>query len=721
MTKSFPNFIQRGQSSCGLACIKIIAKHYGKIIDMSAYHVNMTDKGVSIYDLCEMSENIGFRASAYDLKPIELEVIKKPLIIHWKENHFVVLYKIKKEVFYISDPAKGLTIYEKEEFLSNWIGDDSKGKVIALETTDKFKKSKGNKANYLSAIEFLFRHLNPYSGSLRQLLLVMMIIAFIYASFPFITRSIIDVGIAGNDLDFITIILVANISLLLFKSIGEWIKASISLHIASRIKISIITDYLIKIFSLPVSFIDRMLLGDIIQRSKDQERIQEFISNSAISIVMSLMIIAIYGVILYVFDSILFYIFIVCTILYVMWIMLFYGIRKKMDIKYYELMGENQSTWIEILKNFEDIKLNGYSLNRRWKWEKVQGALYHIGIKMLNIDRIQELGADFINGIKDIGLTFYGAYLVIKGEMTLGTLISIQFIIGQLGSPVMELVNFVKSAQSAFISFLRVSEINNMPEEQEGKEHLVNDPASLDGNIVFRNVNFRYEGTNINVLNNISFLIPSKKITAIVGTSGCGKTTILKLLTKVYTGYFGDIYLGKNNLRNMENNFMRKKMGVVLQDSSLYKDTILNNIIMSDEQNHNIETVEEVLNMVNLRNEIYRLPKALQTELSEGGKGLSQGQKQRLLLARALYKKPKFLILDETTNAIDSISENRILNVFTKMLKEQTIILVSHKLSTIKCADFIIAIDRGTVVDSGTYKELVEKKTFFYNLFKEQI
>tara|TARA_R110002096_G_scaffold429949_1_gene643327 strand:- start:6219 stop:8396 length:2178 start_codon:yes stop_codon:yes gene_type:complete len=720
MVKSFPHYSQLNQLSCGLACIKIIAKHYNKIIDITSFHKKLTPKGLSLYDLCEVAEDIGFRSYAYELKLKDLKELKKPILIHWSKNHYVVLYRIKNGNYYVSDPAKGLLEYNKDEFVKNWFGNNETGKALVLEPSEKFVEQKNSKASYLAAIEFLFRHLSPYKKNLTHLLLVMVIIALVYATLPFITRSIIDVGIAGNDFNFITIVLIANICLLLFRSIGEWVRASISLHIASRIKISIITDYLIKVFSLPINLIDGMLIGDIIQRSRDQERIQQFISNSAISVVMAVLIITIYSIILFVFNKMLCFIFITATILYVIWIMFFYEIRKKMDIQYYELMGKNQSSWIEILKNFEDIKLNNYSLNRRWKWEKIQGSLYRVGIKLLNIDKLQQLGADFINGIKDIGLTFYGAYLVIQGDLTLGTLISIQFIIGQLGSPVTEIITFVKTAQSAFISFLRVSDINNMPDEQVKSKLLINEFNDIN-NIVFKNVTFRYAGVNKPVLNNVSFAIPDKKITAIVGASGCGKSTILKLLAKVYDEYSGNIFLGKENLRNYDNDFFRKRTGVVFQESNLYKDTILNNIILSEEQDYNPDLVDKVLSWANLKEELYNLPKALNTELNEGGKGLSQGQKQRLLLARALYKRPKFLILDEATNAIDSISEKKILEVFTQGLKNQTIILVSHKLSTIKYADFIITVSNGSIVDAGNYDQLVKKKSSFYKLFEDQI
>ena len=721
MMRSFPHYPQQNSLTCGLTCIKIIAKYYKKIIDVSTYYKNLTSKGISLYTLCEIAEKIGFRAHAYTIDFYDLTLINKPIILYWNENHYVVLYKVRKAFYYISDPAKGLLKYNQKDFIKNWANSDNIGKVIVLEVSEKFVEQKNTKGNYLAALEFLSRHLSPYKRKLVQLLLVMFMISMVYACLPFITRSIIDVGIEGNDFNFITIVLIANVCLLLFKSIGEWIRASISLQIANRIKISIVTDYLIKVFSLPVNFIDSMLMGDIMQRSKDQERIQQFVSNSAISVIMAVFIITIYSVILFMFNKFLFLIFLIATVLYIFWILFFYEIRKKMDIQYFQLMGENQSSWIEILKNFEDTKLNNYALNRRWKWEKIQGLLYRIEIKLLNIDRIQQLGADFINGMKDIGLTFYGAYLVVQGNLTLGTFISTQFIISQLGTPVTELIAFIRMAQSAFISFLRVNDINNIPEEQIKSKSLSTEFDHFNNDIMFKNVSFRYKGASKTTLNNVTFSIPEKKTTAIVGVSGCGKSTLLKLISKVYDDYYGEITIGKNNLKNFDNEFLRKQTGVVFQESALYKDTILNNIILSDEQEYDSKLIEKILNWVNLKNELYALPEALNTKLSEGGKGLSQGQKQRLFLARALYKKPKLLILDEATNALDSISENKFLEVLTKDLKDQTTILVSHKLSTIRCADFIIMIDKGYVIDTGTYEQLIERKSFFYNLFQDQI
>ncbi|SNR17426.1 peptidase domain-containing ABC transporter [Tenacibaculum jejuense] len=723
MNKNFPVFKQKGNNSCGLFCLKIIAKYYSGFFNEAPYLKILEEKGLSIYSLCRIAESNGFRTNAYKVSYEQLTTITKPVIIHINENHFVVLYKIIKDTVYISDPAKGLITYDKTDFLKLWLNKEfGDGMVISLTPSESLVNITSKKATYVAAINFLFRHLNPYKKNLLYLIGVMLIISLVYSILPFLTRSIIDIGVEGKDFNFIIIILIANICLLFFRSVGEWIRSSISLHIASRMKISIITDYFIKLFSLPANFVENMMIGDIIQRSRDQERIQQFISNSAISVLMSLLILFIYSIILFVFNFNLFLIFLISTVFYISWITLFFNIRKKMDTKYYKLMGENQSSWIELLKNFEDIKLNNYATNRRWKWEKIQVSIYGVGIKLLNVDRLQKLGADFINGVKDICLTFYAAFLVIEGKMSIGTLISIQFIAGQLNGPVMELVNFIKSSQSAFISFLRLNEINSMEEEQKSDQPLTRSFSETNNDIRFENVSFKYKGTRNLILKNLTFSIPEHKTTVIVGTSGSGKTTLMKLISKVYTDYNGEIFIGNTNLKNFDNSFLRKKTGFVFQDSTLYKDTILNNIVLSEENDYTPKLLDKVLSWVNLSDEIANFPDGLNTKLNEGGKGLSQGQKQRLLLARALFKRPKFLILDEITNAVDSENAENITNLFLKGLKNQTIIIASHKLSTIRCADNILVMENGKLINSGTYKSLIEdKNSLLFKMFQKEI
>lgn len=722
MIRTFPHYKQIDKLDCGPTCLKIVSKYYKKIIEPTDYvdRKIYSNEGISIFNLCQIAEKIGFRTDAVEININQLNSIEKPIILHWSNNHYVVLYKKKDNKYYISNPATGLEIHDKFNFSKNWCFNSQTGKAILLEPRGLFYDNEPKKTNYLTAISYLFEHLSVFKRNVFQLFVIMSIISLIYAILPFITRSVIDIGVNSNDLNFIKIILIANISLLLFKSIGEWIKSAISLHIASRMKISILTDYMIKLFTLPISFFEGMLLGDIIQRARDQERIQTFISNSAISVIMSTIIMIVYSVILFTFNINLFLIFIISTFLYILWVSLFYRIRMKMDIKYFKLMGENESSWIEIIKGVEDIKLNNYSFHKRKQWEFIQLKLYKVGLKLLNIERTQQLGADFINGIKDIGLTFYGAILVLEAKMTFGTLIAILFIIGQLSSPVLAIINFIKSAQSAFISFIRVNEVNQYEPEQNTLANNTVSSFSKESNIVFNKVSFGYPNSKGLILNNITFRIKENEVVAFVGRSGCGKTTIMKLLTKIYTEYSGNIFLGSHNLRDFNTDYLRCNTGVVFQESMLFKDSILNNIVLSDKDSYDHEFLEDIIKWTNIEGEIARLPNGINTILKEGGRGLSSGQKQRILLARALYKKPKYLILDEVTNSIDSFSEEKILQLIKNKRDGQTVIIISHKLSTIKMADTIYVIENGIIAEKGNHDYLMQRKSNYYHLFKNQ-
>lgn len=722
--QTFPTYKQRNRYSCSISCLKIIAKYYNKVI----YIENLEDKteypGLSIFEICSISERFGFRSRAYSLSMENINQIELPIILHWGNNHFVVLFKIKGQTFYISNPSSGkIEFYSLAEFKKHFIKSGvDKGNAISIKKGEDFKgKERNTKANVLAALEFLVDQLTPYKNRLFQLTMIMLLIALMYAAIPFITKSIIDVGIEGRDLNFIYIILIANVALVLFRNVGEWMRSSISLHLASRIKISIVSDYLKQIFDLPISTMERKMKGDIIQRSNDQERIQQFISTSLISVFMGLILLFIYGIILGVYDYRLFLIFAIGTLLYIFWVSIFFQIRKKMDIKFYQLKGKNQSLWIENLNSFEDIKLNNYSLIKRWDWEKIQMDLFKTGISLLNIDRTQQMGSDVINGLKDIGLTFYGAYLVIQGEITIGTLIAIQFIIGQLKKPVSEIINFIKQSQSAYISFLRLNEIRNSKLEQLEHPNLKNDFTG-GRTIKFRNVSFKYPNGKAPVLNYLNFNIPEKKITAIVGASGSGKSTILSLIAKKYDNYIGDIIIGDKNIKNYDNNFLRKRTGYFLTSRKLYNTTIEKNITMSRDDVQNSKLLGKVLNWVNLANEISsNYSKNLDQKLLEGGEGLSQGQKDRLILARALYKRPTFLLLDEFTNSIDAISEKKINDLFQKGLKNQTTVICSHKYSTVKLADTILVIDKGRIVEYGELNDLIDAKGFFYKLFEFEI
>ncbi len=720
--KNFPNYKDIENSDSGPACLKLISKYYKKYYEISyikdLFEVNQN--GSFEQKIIGASEKIGLNAYSSRIEPITLfKKVKFPCILYWDNTRYIIMYKLKKEKVYISDPKLGLIKYSKNEFIKGWLNNDKKGLIIILEPTHFFYDLDTKKVNVSAAIRLFFSYLRPYKNNVIQLLIVMFIITFVMILLPFVTRSIIDIGIQTNDLDFIKILLIANLALIFFKSIGQWVKSSISLHLGSRIKISLINDYLLKLLKLPISFFESKLIGDIIQRARDQQRIQSFITNSAISVFLSFLLLLGYSVILSFYNIWLFLIFISLTIIYIIWVVLFYNIRKKMDIKYFELIGQNQSQWIEIMTGIIDIKNNNYENTMRLKWGKTQVGLYDVGLKLLNVDQTQQLGAEFINGIKNMGLTFFSAILVIRGEISIGTMIAIQFIIGQLALPVQEIITFIQSMQMAYISYLRISEVNQVRNEEERDIDFSFFPKNKT--IKLEDVSFGYSPRESMVIKNVSILIPENKTTAIVGKSGSGKSTLLKLLMRNHNLTYGNIYVGKTNINNIDITKWRNSFGSVTQDSKIFNETILNNIVLNDGYNYNREKLETVIKIVNLHSDIKNFKNGIYTQMKEINQSLSSGQKQKILIARALYKDSDYLFFDEATNSLDSYTEKLVNQNLKNNNKNKTTIVIAHRLSTVKDADQIIVIDNGRIVEVGNHDFLINKKHYYYKLFSDQI
>ena len=519
-------------------------------------------------------------------------------------------------------------------------------------------------------------------------------------------------------MSFISLLLVANVVLVISTSIGNWIRQSINMHIASRVKVSLLSNYISKLLKLPVSFFENKLVGDILQRSLDYERLQSFIMNSAFTIILAILNILVFGVILFIYKPSLFFIFIFGSLLYIIWTFLFWNVRKKMDIQYFSLQAKNNSHWIEILTNINEIKNNNYEKGKRWKWEKLQVKLYDVGIKLLNVNQVESLGSSLINTLKDVSLTFFSAYLVIQGEITIGMLIAIQYILGQLRNPLTEVINFIKSYQIAYISFIRMNEVNQVPEEQDND---VNNNIIFPKNksLILKNVYFKYNNSSPFVLNNISLVIPEGKITAIVGESGSGKSTLLKILMRLYTQTSGEYYIGETNVSNVSLKVWRDRIGVVNQDGDVFKDSIKNNIVLGSDFNN--ELFHKAVESSNILKDIEKLPKGFNTVMGENGRGLSQGQKQRVMIARALYKNPEYLFFDEATNALDSINESKVVNNLGKEYEGKTVIIVAHRLSTIKNADQIIVMHNGKIAEVGNHSDLIKNKGAYFQIFTNQI
>lgn len=720
----FPVEYQMDSQDCGPACLKIIAKHFGKFYSLQSLRdkCGITKEGVSLLDLSTGAESIGLRTLA--IKCTIDDVVNSvpfPAIIFWKDSHFVVVYHANKKYIWVSDPAKGRIKYTHEEFKKGWYQKGAKqGVLLAIEPTAEFKDSKAEREQRKNTFSSILKYFTPYQRNFILIFVIMLLVTALQGMLPFISKAVIDVGIKTSDVNFINMVLIGNISILLSVMIFNVIRDWILMHITARVNIALISDYLIKLMKLPVTFFENKLLGDILQRAQDHERIRSFIMNNSLSLIFSILTFVVFSIILLIYNAIIFYIFISGSILYAGWVLLFLNIRKKMDWEYFELLSKNQSYWVETVSSIQDIKIYNYEKHRRWKWEEIQARLYHVNKRVLAITNAQNLGAQFIESIKNMGIVFFCATAVIKGEITFGVMISTQFIIGMLNGPLVQFINFIVSAQYAKISFLRINEIKQLEDEEEllsvGSTTILPENKSL----ILDNVNFQYTVNSPLVLHNIYLHIPENKVTAIVGGSGSGKSTLLKLLVRLYKPSYGDIKMDKMNVNAINLRQWRSMCGVVMQDGKIFSDTILNNIVLDDEH-IDYEQLRKVCRIAQIEDEINAMPKGFETNIGENGRGLSGGQKQRLLIARALYRNPQYLFLDEATNALDTINEKKIVEDLNNAFLQRTVIVVAHRLSTIRNADQIVVLDKGYIVEVGNHDSLMERKGHYFQMIASQM
>ena len=720
----FPVEYQMDSQDCGPACLKIIAKHFGKFYSLQSLRdkCGITKEGVSLLDLSTGAESIGLRTLA--IKCTIDDVVNSvpfPAIIFWKDSHFVVVYHANKKYIWVSDPAKGRIKYTHEEFKKGWYQKGAKqGVLLAIEPTAEFKDSKAEREQRKNTFSSILKYFTPYQRNFTLIFVIMLLVTALQGMLPFISKAVIDVGIKTSDVNFINMVLIGNISILLSVMIFNVIRDWILMHITARVNIALISDYLIKLMKLPVTFFENKLLCDILQRAQDHERIRSFIMNNSLSLIFSILTFVVFSIILLIYNAIIFYIFISGSILYAGWVLLFLNIRKKMDWEYFELLSKNQSYWVETVSSIQDIKIYNYEKHRRWKWEEIQARLYHVNKRVLAITNAQNLGAQFIESIKNMGIVFFCATAVIKGEITFGVMISTQFIIGMLNGPLVQFINFIVSAQYAKISFLRINEIKQLEDEEEllsvGSTTILPENKSL----ILDNVNFQYTANSPLVLHNIYLHIPENKVTAIVGGSGCDKSTLLKLLVRLYKPSYGDIKMDKMNVNAINLRQWRSMCGVVMQDGKIFNDTILNNIVLDDEH-IDYEQLRKVCRIAQIEDEINAMPKGFETNIGENGRGLSGGQKQRLLIARALYRNPQYLFLDEATNALDTINEKKIVEALNNAFLQRTVIVVAHRLSTIRNADQIVVLDKGYIVEVGNHDSLMERKGHYFQMIASQM
>lgn len=547
----------------------------------------------------------------------------------------------------------------------------------------------------------------------------MLLVTALQGMLPFISKAVIDVGIQTSDVNFINMVLVGNISILVSVMVFNVVRDWILMHITARVNIALISDYLIKLMKLPVNFFENKLLGDILQRARDHERIRSFIMNNSLALVFSTFTFLVFSLILLYYNRVIFLIFLAGSVLYVLWVLVFLSIRKKLDWEYFELISRDQSYWVETVNAIQDIKIYNYEKHRRWKWEEIQAGLYRVNKRVLAVTNMQNLGAQFIESVKNMAIVFFCATAVIRGDITFGVMISTQFIIGMLNGPLIQFINFVISAQYAKISFLRMNEIRQLDDEEEllsvGGTTVL--PECRD--LVLEKVMFQYTPNAPLVLKNIYLRIPQNKVTAIVGGSGSGKSTLLKLLVRLYKPTYGDIKMGGMNVTAINLRQWRNLCGVVMQEGKIFSDTVLNNIVLDDEHLDH-DRLHECCHIAQIEDEINAMPKGFDTLIGETGRGLSGGQKQRLLIARALYRNPQYLFLDEATNSLDTINERKIVDALNKAYEQRTVVVIAHRLSTIRNADQIVVLHQGQIVEVGNHETLMERKGYYYELVESQ-
>lgn len=723
----FPFYRQLDAMDCGPSSIRMIAKYYGKNVSLHYLRESTYQdrEGVSLESISEVAEKIGFQTIAVcvDFNTL-IEDVPLPCIAHWKQEHFIVVYKITKTHVWVADPAKSLIKYSRKDFEKGWVSTQTdgigEGIILAMEPGGEFETSEISSPSDRTSLLFLWRYIRHYKKLLFQLFLGLLAGSVISLAFPFLTQAIVDVGINTQNLHFIYIVVIAQLMLYFGQMSAKVIRAWIMLHITTRVNISLISDFLIKLMRLPISFFGTKMTGDLLRRIQDHDRIDTFLTHSALTTLSSWVNIVVFAIVLLLFNATIFTVFTIGSILYLLWIIIFMNKRRVIDYQLFEQHAKSQNKIMELINGMQEIKLQNCEQRKRWEWERIQARMFKIKIKSLALTQSQKLGGQFINEIKNIIITLIAATSVVSGDLTLGAMLAIQYILGQINTPLLMFAEFLFEGQEAKISLERLNEIHSQDTEDEGEQQR-NDLIVSHGDFVFNNVTFQYGGpTSPIILKDLSLRIPHGKVTAIVGTSGSGKTTLLKLLLKFYNPSQGAIQVGDIKLSNVNNRYWRNHCGAVMQDGYLFDDTIASNIAVSDDIVDKAKLLKAV-KIANIQEYIESLPLGYNTKIGNSGMGLSQGQRQRILIARAVYKNPDFLFFDEATNALDSKNEKVIVENLDRFFEHKTVVVVAHRLSTVKNADQIVVIEKGEILEVGTHQELIATKGAYFNLVKNQL
>ena len=723
---SFPFVKQPDAMDCGPSCLKMIAGFYKKNFSLETLRKRcyITKEGVSFLGLSEAADSLGFRTLGVKIPFTGLEEsVPLPCIVHWRQKHFVVVYKIQKGIIYVADPAFGLISYKRDEFIKNWSGTVVDGQpvglVLIMEPTPAFYENEDEVVKS-SGFRFLWKYFRLYKKYLTQLILGLLIGSLIQLIIPFLTQSIIDIGLNNNDISFIYLILFAQLALVIGRMSVEFIRGWLLLHIGARVNVAIVSGFLQKLMALPVGFFDTKLTGDILQRIDDNNRIEDFLTSASLSILFSFFNLIVFGIVLAVYSFKILLVFLAGSVLYILWVSLFMKSRGQLDHQRFRQMSVTNSKLIQMVNGMQEIKLTQCELNKRWEWENLQASLFRLRIKGLSIMQYQSAGATFINEVTNILVTIVAATAVLKGDMTLGMMLAVQFIIGQLNVPVSQIILFLRISQDARLSLDRLSEIHMMDDEESDSAMKVKKmPEKKD--IYVNNLSYQYEGPRSPfALKDVDLVIKENIVTAIVGMSGSGKTTLLKMILGFYQPITGEILVGDTRLQNLSLRAWRSKVGAVMQDGYLFADTIAANIAPGSDSIDETKLVNAA-EISNIRGFVESLPLGYNTKIGANGHGLSEGQKQRLLIARVVYKNPDIVIFDEATNSLDANNEKVIAENLVGFYSGKTVIVVAHRLSTVKDAGNIVVLESGRIAETGTHESLIAKKGVYFNLIRNQL
>ncbi len=724
MPKKFHCIRQLDIMDCGPTCLMMIGRHYGNTYSLNRLR-KLCDKGqqgVSLLGINHAAQELGFKTLPLKMKlDLFIQQAQLPCLVHWQGEHYVVVHKIDKGKVHIADPGAGKSILSIAEFAECWTQEKDIGIALFVEPTQKLiQHDDDDERHVTNGLSRLTAHLFRFKNYLWQLGIGALLGSVLNLIFPFLTQALVDHGIGNQDIDFVYAILIAQIMLFLSRTATEFIRGWILVHMGTRINIAVISEFLMKLLALPLSYFSSRNLGDVLQRVSDHNKIEEFLTSHAINIVFALLNLIIFSIIMAIYSGAIFAVFFFGSLASIGWVLLFLNRRKILDYQQFHQMRANQNTIVQLVNGMPEIKMNQAAASQRWAWEIIQGKLFKVRIKVLALEQYQQAGTLFFNEGKNIWITFIAASAVINGEMTLGMMMAITYILGQMNAPIEQLLQFIRQAQDAKLSMERLGEIQDMKEEKDEQGLALSDEVPL-GSIELKNACFKYSiHDKTNVIDQLNFIIPNQKTTAIVGTSGSGKTTLMKLLLKFYPLESGMISVANQDLKFIDHDAWRSKCGVVMQDGYILNDTVAKNIAMGD-QGVNFQQVINAAKTANIHNEIEKLPQGYNTPIGQEGVGLSGGQNQRILIARAIYKNPEFLFFDEATSALDANNEKQIQENLQDFFKGKTVVVIAHRLSTVKNADQIIVMDQGRIIEQGDHQQLTQQKGYYYALVKNQL